>query len=82
MEITSITFIKQGEEPVHVKTSKNKVLLDRILAHLEKLPPKQSLKVELVGKSFQPIMSRLRENLDDKKYEVYRVKNQVVIKRV
>jgi len=81
MNVKTINFIKQGTEPKRERTSKYEPVVKEVLSKLETMPPKQSMRLELEGKSFQPFVRKVRESVDDKKFEVYRVANELIITR-
>lgn len=82
MNIKTITFIKAGEEPERTRKSKYAPLIEAVRSKLPEITGNKSMTIGLEGKSYQPFMRALRDSVDDSQYEVYRVKDEVVIKRL
>jgi hypothetical protein len=82
--ITTLTFVKAGEEPKQRRNTESQKMVDDVLSQLKSWPTGQSLVVSTDGKKkgeAYGLARRLNKQLDPKKAVAYRTGTQVVVTR-
>lgn len=82
MNVKSINVVPINKFPERKRNTKYDEVLKDIVKQAHALKDGTGVVVTLEGKSFQPLMTKLKAALDPKKYELYRSKNEVAIAKL
>jgi hypothetical protein len=77
--IKSINFVEKGKEPKQIRSSKNWQEVQQVLQKLKDMPVGKSLTIEVDTKYPYTLVKRIKESLNPKSFNVYRVKNTIVV---